>query len=129
MPEFIEGESIDLESEIQETTENGGRAKRTIQRENRVLTIFSDFVSREISVTFESLVVNQEKKCELEDVLIKFFCLLRVKNKENVLDLPMKNTAECYKSHLKSIIQKMTENRWDILRASQFKKFNEYYKG
>ena len=129
MPEFIYCEAIDLESEIAETTENGGRSKKTIQREKCVLRTFEDFISRESSVTFDSLISTESMKSDLEDVLVKFFCLLRVKNKENELDLPMRNTAEGYKSHLKNAIQKLTDNRYDISCPIQFKKFHEYYKG
>jgi hypothetical protein len=61
--------------------------------------------------SFDDLILDTG---ELENQLIKFMALLEVTQKDKTQDLPKKNTLECIKSNLKSIIQAKSMGAIDI---------------
>ena len=65
-----------------------------------------------------------KEKEALENVLTKFFQMLKVGKDQNI---PKRNTCESYKSFIKLFIQK--ETKLDISNAVEFPKFNSFYRG
>ena len=76
------------------------------------------------SFLLQNLVEVLKDPQEIEHCLQEFFRMLRVGKEQ---DLPKRNTAEMYKSCIKSHIMK--ETSWDITNIGIFPKFNGFYRG
>ena len=101
-----------------------GMSQTTEKTENlrrRIIKMFTDFIETEFHMTVNTLLQDQSK---LEECLIHFFDTFRVHGDQ----FPKKQTLDCNKSFIKTMIVKSTQNQWDISNVHQFPKFNLFYK-
>jgi hypothetical protein len=103
---------IEEEGEIDLLRANGGLAQSSLYKRKNTEDNFVKFLSQSIpGHSFDDLILDTG---ELENQLIKFMALLEVTQKDKTQDLPKKNTLECIKSNLKSIIQAKSMGAIDI---------------
>ena len=115
-------------SEIENLVASGGLAKATLVKRKRVGEEFTDYLKTK-NANFEEVV---EIPPELEPHVMTYFQELRVQKTvdgKTVGEMPMKNTVLDIKSHLKSYILQVTQNRVDISSEAQFPQFARLMKG
>ena len=116
---------------IKQIENNGGLAKKTLQRRDNTLDRFKafslDYFKNDSAITsFDVVMTNEEK---LEDALIGYFESLRVRSANKQEDHPMRNTIDNLKSHLKCAIGIASHGKIDITNSARFPRLAMFYRG
>ena len=110
---------------VDDVVAKGGKQKKTLEKEQQVNKILEAFVLEKQNISVEELLKD---KTALETTLCDFFHSFRVM-KGQKQEFPKRNTAEVYKSFIKTIILQKSDGKIDISDQVNFNKFNKYYQG
>ena len=120
MPSNVEVNQ-DVLQELQEFTDRGGLAPKTLKSKEKAEEYFGRFLIQNNAPSIDELLQQPD---QLEDLLRLYFETYRVKNSE----LPMKNTVQVQLSHLKMLFLTKSSGKIDITQAYNLPKFANFWK-
>ena len=128
MPKHVEISEEDLDAII----DDGNLSGATKKIRARMVGCLHQFLADQDDTDDLKLLVDKAINDEvdpLEKALLKFYSGLRVKNKEDELELPKLGTLDTYKSHLKMHLLDMSAGKVDVSNKAVFPRLEKFFAG